>query len=115
MAAVFVVRTGENRHERSALYPCCYYWYQDGALKGVLTFHVDNLIMGGSAEFHECVLSKLRARFPFIHWSEGKATFLDRLLRQLHDYSMSVIRKSLLAKLPVFSSAESGGNRETRS
>ena len=74
--------------KRSELDPCCYYWYQQGQLKGVIAFHVDDLVMGGSAEFHECVLTKLRARFPFKRWSEGQANFLGRRLRQLPDFSI---------------------------
>ena len=44
--------------------------------------------MGGSSDFHQCVLSKLKARFPFKHWSEGKANFLGRRLKQLPDFSI---------------------------
>ena len=74
--------------KRSALDPCVYYWYQQGVLEGILAFHVDDLIMGGSSDFHQCVLSKLKARFPFKRWSEGKANFLGRKLRQLPDFSI---------------------------
>ena len=44
--------------------------------------------MGGSSEFHHTVLSRLRQRFPFKHWTEGQATFLGRRLKQQDDFSI---------------------------
>ena len=74
--------------KRSELDPCCYYWYQHGRLEGILAFHVDDLVMGGSSEFHRVVLERLQQRFPFKHWSEGKANFLGRRLQQRDDFSI---------------------------
>ena len=74
--------------KQSALDACCFYWHDGEKLSGVIAFHVDDLVMGGSVHFHELVLSKLRDRFPFKHWKTGKAKFLGRMLHQLADYSI---------------------------
>ena len=73
---------------QSQLDPCCFYWYHDNALSGVIAFHVDDLVIGGSTVFAEKVLKALRERFPFKHWVEGQAKFLGRRLRQLEDFSI---------------------------
>ena len=73
---------------RSVLDPCCFYWHHQGQLQGIIAFHVDDLIMGGSQAFHETVLGALRARFPFKHWVQGEAKFLGRRLRQREDFSI---------------------------
>ena len=68
---------------RSKLDPCCFYWYQQGRLAGVIAFHVNDLIMGGTQGFHKEVLEALKMRFPFKHWVQREAKFLGRRLRQL--------------------------------
>ena len=73
---------------QSQLDPCCFYWYHNQTLSGVIAFHVDDLVIGGDAIFAEQVLKPLRERFPFKHWVEGQAKFLGRRLRQLEDFSI---------------------------
>ena len=73
---------------RSKLDPCCFHWYHEGRLSGVIAFHVDDLIMGGSRVFQKEVLEALKKRFPFKHWVEKQAKLLGRRLRQLSDHSI---------------------------
>ena len=72
---------------QSQLDPCCFYWHEKGVLEGIIEFHVDDLIMGGSTAFHEQVLQALRKRFPFKRWVEGEAKLLGRRSKQREDFS----------------------------
>ena len=67
---------------------CCFLWHREGALQGILAFHVDDLIFAGSCMFEQTILEPLRKRFPFKHWKVGEAEFLGRKLKQKEDFSI---------------------------
>ena len=73
---------------QSELDPCTYYWYHEGELQGLVALHVDDMIIGGSEEFHEKVLFQLRQVYPFKHWKTGGGKFLGRNIRQQGDGSI---------------------------
>ena len=68
--------------------PCIFYWYYEGRLSGCVALHVDDTIIGGTSEFHEQVLFRLKNRYPFKHWKTGGGMFLGRRLYQNDDYSI---------------------------
>ena len=73
---------------QSQLDPCCFYWFDRERLEGILAFHVDDLVFGGSQLFENLILPKLKQRFPFKHWQKGEAKFLGRRLIQKSDFSI---------------------------
>ena len=73
---------------QSQLDPCCFCWFDQQRLEGILAFHVDDLVFGGSKLFENIVLPKLKQRFPFKHWRAGEAKFLSRRLIQKADFSI---------------------------
>ena len=85
----------------SELDTCCFYWHRDGLLQGILAFHVDDLVFGGSVRFQREVLENLKKRFAFKHWGEGEAQFLGRRLR-LRTSPLKVTSLSLPAASPLF-------------
>ena len=99
----------------SALDPCCYYWHRDGTLQGILAFHVDDLVFGGSELFRRDVLDRLKQRFPFKHWSEGQAQFLGRRLRQREDFSIDSDQQEYASKVSsVFIGRERRKEKDSR-
>lgn len=75
---------------QSELDPCTYHWFNGGVLQGLIALHVDDMIVGGTDQFHEQVLSRLKQRFPFKHWHVGSGKFLGRMLKQQEDGSIVI-------------------------
>ena len=55
----------------------CMFYYRDGngRLLGMIAFHVDDLICGGSEEFRRNVFEPLKAKYPFKHVTVGNGEF----------------------------------------
>ena len=88
---------------QSVLDPCLYYYWgftADGEreLQGVLTVHVDDLLMAGSLGF-QTLLGKLRQRFPFKHWKEREGEFLGRYIKQCDNGEILVSQEEYASKL----------------
>ncbi len=76
---------------QSELDPCCFYWFHEKRLSGVLALHVDDLVMAGNEKFHDSVLSGLKKAYPFKHWKlRGAGMFLGRNLTQKPDGSIFI-------------------------
>lgn len=70
---------------QSVLDPCTYHWFCQGELQGVIALHMDDMVIGGSEMFQEQILTQLKRKYPFKHWSVGGGKFLGRELKQLPD------------------------------
>ena len=84
---------------QSELDPCCFRYYHDHTLHGVLALHVDDMILGGSPVFMEMVVKKMREKFPFKHGITHKGEFLERQLDQKSDFSIVVDQASYARKV----------------
>ena len=51
--------------KQSELDPCVFYWHHEQRLQGTIALHVDDMVMGGTAKFHEVVLKKFEREIPF--------------------------------------------------
>jgi IS30 family transposase len=95
---------------QSQLDPCLFYWYNgehDNALEGVIALHVDDMVTGGTKQFCDKILMKLRDKYPFKHWKRGKGEFLGRWLEQNHDGSITCQQLDYASKVEsVFISRE---------
>ena len=88
---------------QSVLDPCLYYYWGSTAegkreLQGVLTVHVDDLLMAGSYGF-QTLLGKLRQRFPFKHWKEREGEFLGRYIKQCDNGEILIGQEEYASKL----------------
>lgn len=61
-----------------------------GRLDGVIAFHVDGLVIGGSPSFMNEKFQKLRARYPFKHVKSGEEDFLGKMLKQDENFSIVI-------------------------
>ncbi|CAE7637419.1 PCSK5 [Symbiodinium sp. CCMP2592] len=62
--------------------PCVFWYFHKGKLAGTIALHVDDMVLGGNAEFQEHVVNKLKQQYPFKHWKVGAGEFLGKMLRQ---------------------------------
>ena len=80
--------------EQSKLDSCIFYCRKpDRSLSGVISFHVDDLLIGGDAWFYSTVFEKLKQRYPFKHIKQDHGEFLGKQLKQNEDGSISVQQK----------------------
>ena len=80
--------------EQSKLDGCLFYSRdQENQLNGVIAFHVDDLILGGTKEFHEHIFQPLQKKYPFKHVKVGEGEFLGKMLKQNSDYSISITQR----------------------
>jgi hypothetical protein len=80
--------------EQSKLDGCLFYSRdQENQLNGVIAFHVDDLILGGTKEFHEHIFQPLKKKYPFKHVKVGEGEFLGKMLKQNSDYSISITQR----------------------
>ena len=76
--------------KQSELDPCIFYWFHQQQLAGVIAAHVDDLLLGGNAEFLEQVVKPLKEKYPFKHWKVNQSEFLGRRLTQNNDFSIVI-------------------------
>ncbi len=76
--------------KQSELDPCIFYWFHNKQLAGVIAAHVDDLLLGGSAEFLEKIVKPLKETYPFKHWKMHQSEFLGRRLSQNNDFSITI-------------------------
>lgn len=84
---------------QSELDPCCFRYYHDHELHGVLALHVDDMVLGGSHVFMQNVVKKMREKFPFKHWITQRGEFLGRQLEQKDDFSIVIDQASYARKV----------------
>ena len=65
---------------QSELDPCCFRYYHDHELHGVLALHVDDMVFGGHMFSWRNIVKKMREKFPFKHWITQRGEFLGRPL-----------------------------------
>ena len=76
---------------QSQLDSCLFYSREiGGKLDGVIAFHVDDLVSGGSPSFLTDKFQKLKARYPFKHVTHGEGKFLGKMLKQAEDLSITI-------------------------
>ena len=73
-----------------------FYWYNADRLEGIMVCFVDDQLWGGSSEFEEKVIQKLRKSFDinYEHSSAFKYVGID--LKQAHYGSISINQESYL-------------------
>ena len=86
---------------QSQLDPCIFYWYDRSGLSGVIACHVDDLLIGGSANFATQVIDPLKKIYPFKHWKFGQSEFLGRALTQREDFSIVIDQREYANKVKV--------------
>lgn len=74
--------------KQSELDPCVFLWFHENSLQGILSLHVDDMVLGGSQKFHEVLVPQLKKKYPFKHWKTKQGMFLGRNLVQQEDYSI---------------------------
>ena len=80
--------------EQSKLDSCIFYSRrEDRSLSGVISFHVDDLLIGGDSWFYEHVFEKLKQKYPFKHIKHDQGEFLGKQLKQNADKSISIQQK----------------------
>ena len=80
--------------KQSELDPCCFYYFHERVLHGVIALHVDDMVLGGSDVFLESIVRRMREKFPFKHWITKQGEFLGRQLCQIDDYSIVTDQKA---------------------
>ena len=66
----------EQGLQQSELDNCIFYSRDSaGALNGVIAFHVDDLLVGGTTEFFSGQFERLRNKYPFKHVKHGSGEF----------------------------------------
>ena len=80
-----------------------FFWYNDGKLEGIMVCFVDDQLWGGSPNFEEKVIEKLRNIFDinYEHSSAFKYVGID--LKQGCDGSISINQESYLKSINSFS------------
>ena len=86
---------------QSQLDPCIFYWYDRSVLAGLIACHVDDLLIGGTANFATQVIDPLKKIYPFKHWKFGKSEFLGRTLTQHDDFSIVIDQREYANKVKV--------------
>ena len=56
---------GDETERFGSLYLFC--WFHNKQLAGVIAAHVDDLLLGGSAEFLKKIVKPLKEQYPFKH------------------------------------------------
>ena len=80
--------------EQSKLDSCVFYYRSpDRTISGVISFHVDDLLIGGDQLFMEKVFQPLKAKYPFKHVKHGGGEFLGKVLKQNKDHSITIRQK----------------------
>ena len=84
---------------QSRLDACVFHYRRPGdeTLQGVIAFHVDDLLIGGSQGFYQTVFEKLRVRYPFQHVKDKRGEFLGKQLVQC-DHGVLVIQQKEYAE-----------------
>ena len=70
-----------------------YYAYskqQPKELNAVIALHVDDMCLGGNAEFVEPVVKPLKEKYPFKHWHEKRGKFLGKWVEQLESGDIAI-------------------------
>ena len=76
---------------QSHLDNCTFYSRKrNGELKGVIAFHVDDLLIGGCQEFYNEEFERLKGRYSFKHVKHGEGEFLGKMLKQNEDFSIGI-------------------------
>ena len=79
---------------QSGLDSCIFYSRTpSGELQGIVAFHVDDLLIGGTKEFFEKQFTQLKHKYPFKHVKQGEGEFLGKVLEQRDDSSIVVQQK----------------------
>ena len=74
--------------KQSELDPCVFLWFHENNLQGILSLHVDDMVLGGSQKFHEFLVPQLKKKYPLKHLTRKQGMFLGRNLVQQEDYSI---------------------------
>ena len=88
--------------KQSELDPCVFHYHRGGKAMGILAFHVDDILFGGTEEFLQDVMGRLRARFPIKHWKVGQGEFLGKQLIQQGKRAFMSDSKSTPRRLSAF-------------
>ena len=72
--------------KQSELDLCVFLWFEN-SLQGILSLHVDDMVLGGSQKFHEFLVPQLKKKYFFKHWKTKQGMFLGNLVQQ-GDYSI---------------------------
>ena len=90
---------------QSKLDSCLFYYRSSaGTLEGVVAFHVDDLLFGGTKNFQENVFHRLQSKYPFKHVKHGKGEFLGKFLEQMSDGTIVIQQKEYaeaVASIPI--------------
>ena len=70
--------------------PSCFYWTENNILIGILLCHVDDMIFGGTVEFHKNVIEKLKFIFKFGAEESNAFKYVGIEISQNDDYSINI-------------------------
>lgn len=70
-----------------------------GQLIGVIAFHVDDLVFGGTEQFMTEVFEPLQRKYPFKHAKHGSGEFLGKMLIQNKDMSIAAQQKEYASQI----------------
>ena len=73
---------GELGMRQSKLDSCVFHYWdpETNVLDGIIAFHVDDLIIGGSEKFYNDVFGELQSKYPFKHVKNKQGEFLGKQL-----------------------------------
>ena len=86
--------------KQSTLDKAMFMWYNDGDLAGIIQIHVDDMIYGGSLEFHEKVISEIKKLFEISKESERKFCYVGVNISQ-HGDSIILDQNNFIADIVI--------------